>query len=102
MNSRSSSDTETNFSTLSEVSEEDSEEVLQRMNESAIRPYLLTHERIVIYSDENSYEQSEASDDEILNNRITSSDWYVLYLLMFYVHAVSYKFLSKLLNLYVL
>lgn len=80
MDSGDSSDTETSSSTSSEVCEEDYEEVLQRMNE--LRPYLFEPTRELSSSDETSYEESEHSDDEILNNRLTSSDWYVLYLLM--------------------
>ena len=80
MDSGDSSDTETSSSTSSEVCEEDYEEVLQRMNE--LHPYLFEPTRELSSSDETSYEESEHSDDEILNNRLTSSDWYVLYLLM--------------------
>lgn len=78
MDSGDSSDTETSSSTSSEVCEEDYEEVLQRMNE--LRPYLFEPTRELSSSDETSYEESEHSDDEILNSRLTSSDWYVLYL----------------------
>ena len=57
MASRDSSDTETNSSASSKVIEEDSEEVLQRMNESVTSPCLAS-------SDHNVYEESEASNHQ--------------------------------------
>ena len=76
MGSQSSSDTDTRSSTSSPLSDDNFSGFLQDSNEFGLLAYHFEPERVLSSDGSNNEDNEKASNEEIQNDRLSSSNWY--------------------------